>query len=126
MVGRAVQFAYGPRLACCTLEQRVIHRKRQACLTAPAARRHDTTRTQRVVQVGRVHLRALMRRTCVQPRQGIDRTTPRLHQGAVAGTVLQASRLKTVVECSNIPRTGRRAQRRVVDALPSVATGSRS
>ena len=105
---------YRPQLARSALEQRVVHCKRQARLAFPAARRHDTTRAQRVVEVGRVHLRALVRRACAQPRQRVDRTTPRLHQRAVAGTVLQASRVKTVVERSNVHRTSRRTQRRVV------------
>ena len=126
MVYGAVQCAYRHQLARSALEQSVVHCKRQARLAFPAARRHDTTRAQRVVEVGRVHLRTLVRRAWAQPRQRVARATPRLHQRAIAGPILQASRVKTVVERSNIRRTGRHAQRRVVDALPSDATGSRS
>ena len=126
MTDGALQRAHRPQLARSALQQRVVHRKRQARLAFPATRRYGTTRAQRVVEVGRVHLRALVRRACAQPRQRVDRTAPRLHQRAIAGTVLQASRVKTVVERSNIHRTSRRAQGRVVDALPSVASGNRS
>jgi hypothetical protein len=123
MTDGAVQRAHRPQLARSALQQRVVHRKWQARLAFPAARRHSTTRVQRVVEVGRVHLRALVRRACAQPRQRVDRTAPCLHQRAIAGTVLQASRVKTVVERSDIHRTSRRAQRRVIDVLPSVAAG---
>ena len=122
----AVERAYRPQLARSALQQRVVHCKRQARLAVPAARRQGTTRAQRVVEVGRVHLRALVRRARAQPRQRADRTAPRLHQRAIAGTVLQASRVKTIVERSDIHRTSRRAQRRVADALPSVAAADRS
>ena len=108
------------------MEQRVVHCKRQARLTFPTARRHRTTNAQRVVEVGRVHMRALVRRACAQPRQRVDRTAPRLHQRAIAGTVLQARRIKTVVQPPDVCCERRCALRRVVDALPSVAAGSRS
>ena len=126
MADGAVQRAHRPWLARSALEQRVVHCKRQARLTFPTARPHGTTRAQRVVEVGRVHLRALLRRACAQPRQRVDRTAPRLHQRAIAGTVLQARRIKTVVHPPDLCCERRCALRRVVGALPSVAAGSRS
>ena len=102
MVDRAVQCAYRPQLAQCGLEQRGVHRKWQARLTVPAARGDDTTRAQRVVEVGRVHLRALVRRTCPKPRCSTGCATPRLHERAVAGAVLQAHGVKAVVQRANV------------------------
>ena len=98
----AVQRAHRPELAPSALQQRLVHCKRQARLAVPAARRQGTTRAQRVVEVGRVHLRALVRRACAQPRQCGVCTAPRLHQRAISGTVLQAYGVEAVVERPNI------------------------
>ena len=86
-----------PQLAQSAMEQSIVHRKGQARLTA-SARGHGGARTQRVVEVGRVHLRALVRRACTQASQRIARATPRLDQGAIPRTVLQADRIKAVVQ----------------------------
>ena len=102
MVDRAVQCAYRPQLAQCGLEQRGVHRKWQARLTVPAARGDDTTRAQRVVEVGRVHLRALVRRARAQPRQSNGLTSPHMRQRAVARPVLQANSVKAIVQRSHI------------------------
>ena len=125
MVDGAMQRAYRPQLAQrSALEQRVIHCKRQTCLVAfPTARRHGTTRAQRVVEVGRVHLRALVRRACAQPRQRGAYTAPRLRQRAISGTVLQANSVEAVVERPNIHCSRGRAHRCVIDAPPSFAAG---
>ena len=98
MTDGAVQRAHRPQLARSALQQRVVHRKRQERLALPAARRYGTTRAQRVVEVGRVHLRALVRRACAQPRHGIARTAPRVEERAIAGAILQADRVKAVVK----------------------------
>ena len=110
MADGAVQRAHRPQLARSALQQRIVHRKRQARLALPAARRHGTTRAQRVVEVGRVHLRALVRRACAQPRQCIAGTAKRLHERAIARTVLQADRVKAVVKRVNVRRERWRAQ----------------
>ena len=55
--------AYRPKLAWCALEQRIVHRKGQACLAA-AVRSDNCTCAQRVVEVRRVDLSALTRRAC--------------------------------------------------------------
>ena len=78
------------------MEQSIVHRKGQARLAA-TARGHGGARAQRVVEVGRVHLRALVRRACTQVSQRIARTTPRADQGAIPRTVLQANRVEAVV-----------------------------
>ena len=126
MTDGALQRAHRPQLARSALQQRVVHRKRQARLALPAARRYSTTRAQRVVEVGRVHLRALVRRACAQPRQRVDRTTPRLHQRAVAGTVLQANHMKAVIQHSDVDGARMCAQRCEIDALHIAGIGSRS
>ena len=71
-------------------------------------------------------LRAFLCRACAQPRHGIADTAPRLQQRAVARTVLQADRIKAVIERPNVGRMRRRTQRRVVDALPRSCTCCRS
>jgi len=54
--------AYRPQLAHGSLEQSIVHRKWQPRLAIPdATRGYGSTRAQRVVEVGRVHLRALVR-----------------------------------------------------------------
>ena len=120
---------YRPQLPWCTLQQRDVHRKRQPRLaTACAAVIHgQSAQAQRIVQVGRMHTRALLACTCTQPRRcHIGRTAPRLHECAVAGAVLQARRIKTVVQPPDVCCERRCALRRVVDGLPSVAADSRS
>ena len=86
-----------PQLARSALKQCVVHRKWQARLGA-TARGHDRTRAQRVVEVGRVDLRTLVRRACAQASQRIARATPRVDQGAIPGTVLQADRIEAIIE----------------------------
>ena len=71
-------------------------------------------------------MRALLRRAGVQLRQRIDRAAPRLHERAVAGAILQANRIKAVVQPPDVCCERRCALRRVVDGLPSVAADSRS
>ena len=56
---------YRPQLARSAMEQSIVHRKGQARL-ATAARGHGRARAQRVVEVGRVDLRALVRRARAQ------------------------------------------------------------
>jgi len=86
-----------PQLARDASKQGVVHRKGQARL-ATTARGHGSARTQCVVEVSRVHLRALVRRACTQASQRIARATPCVDQGAVPGTVLQADRVEAVVQ----------------------------
>ena len=50
----------------CTTKPRVVHCKRQKRLAACASRGERTTRAKRVVEVGRVDLRALSSRACAQ------------------------------------------------------------
>ena len=83
------------------MEQRVVHRKWQARLAA-TARGHGRARAQRIVEIGRVDLRALVRRACVQASQCMPRTTPCVDQGAIPRTVLQADRIETVVESCHV------------------------
>ena len=78
------------------MEQSIVHRKGQARL-ATTARCHGGARAQRIIEVGRVDLRALVRRACTQASQRIARATPRVDQGAIPGTVLQADRVEAVV-----------------------------
>ena len=85
-----------PQLARSAMEQSIVHRKGQARLAA-TARGHGGARAQRIIEVGRVHLRALVRRACTQTSQRIARATPRVDQGAIPGTVLQADRVEAVV-----------------------------
>ena len=73
---------------------------------------------QRVVEVGRVHLRALVRRACTQPRQCIECAAPRLHERAIAGAVLQADRVEAVVQRADVHRARERAHRCLLDVLP--------
>ena len=87
---------YRPQLARSAMEQRRVHRKWQA-RRAATARGHGRARAQRIVEVGRVDLRALVRRACTQASQCTAQATPRVDQGAVPGTVLQAYRVEAVV-----------------------------
>ena len=90
------------------MEQSTVHRKGQARLAA-TARGLGGARAQRVIEVGRVHLRALVRRARMQPRQRVARTTPRLHQRAVAGAILQAAHIEAIVEHFDVGSTCTRA-----------------
>jgi len=87
-----------PQLAQRALQQRVVHRKRQPRLVAAAARADERARAQRVVEVGGVHLRALVSRAHTQPRHRLDRAAPRTHERAVARAVLQPGGVEAVVE----------------------------
>ena len=80
------------------MEQSIVHRKGQARLASAAARADRRARAQRVVEIGRVDLRALVRRACTQASQRIARATPRVDQGAIPGTVLQAYCIENVVQ----------------------------
>ena len=115
----ARQATHRPQRASGASERRVVHRKRQPRLPVPAARGDDTARAQRVVEVGRVHLRALVRRACAQPGECMAHGAPRLRECAVARPILQIDRVEAVVQRSNVCCSGGRAQRRVVDALPA-------
>ena len=118
--------AHRPQLARRASQQRIVHRKRQPRLAVAAARLDHGARAQRVVEVRRVHLRALVGRTRKQARQSGDCAAPRLHERAIARTVLQTDRVECVVERADAGRSGGRStQRRVVDALPGDGAAAR-
>ncbi len=101
--GRDGDAAHRPQIARATLHHSLTHGKRQTRLAAAAsARANHRARAQRVVEVGRVHLRALVRRACAQPSQRIALAAPRVGQGAISGTVLQADRVEAVVESHHV------------------------
>jgi hypothetical protein len=93
-----------PQLARCTSEQRVVHRKRQERLVASTAQGDDAARAQCIVEVGRVHLRALARTACAQPGHRIARTAPCLHERAIARAVLKASSVEAIVQRCDVGR----------------------
>ena len=109
-----------PLLTQATVQQRSVNRKRQPSLAVVAfTARNQRTHAQRVVQVGRMHSRALMRRTCPKQRSRSHTTSPSLHERAVSGAVLQPDRRKAVVQRahSSRMRTPAATQRRAVNAL---------
>ena len=115
--GSESERTHRPQLARSALEQRVVHRERQARLAA-ATRGDGRARAQRVVEVGRVHLRALMRQAYAQPCRRIARATPYVGERAISWAILQADRLEIIVERSHVRRERESAQQRcVVDAL---------
>ena len=74
-----------------------------------------------------MHVRALMRLTRMQPRnRNVARTAPCVHERAVAGTVLQASSVKGVIQRANVGSACEGAHRRVIDALPAVGGSQRT
>ena len=97
MKGKALQCSYRPRLARRALEQCNVHRKRQACLAIPAARGHGRAHAQGVIQIGRMNLRAFVRRASIQATQCVFGTGPCSHKRAVAGAVLQADGVEAIV-----------------------------
>ena len=121
-----------PRLArcCAALKKSVVHRKRQPRrAVALPARCKQRDRAQRVVQVGRVHYRALARRARPQTRHRSGATdAPRLRERAVARAVLQPHRVEAVVQRADERRARARASthRRRVDTLPRDIGGERA
>ena len=89
-----------------------------ALASARAARDGERAQAQRVVEVRRVHRRAIAWPKPTQPRRRIARTAPRPRERAVAGAVLQTERVKAVVQRAHVRRARRCAQRGVVGALP--------
>ena len=85
----------------------MVDRERQPRFAA-AARADGGARAQRVVEVGRVHLRALLRRARPPPRRRRTTPAPRLLERAVAWAVLQARGVEAVVERTDV--RGRRAE----------------
>eukprot|EP00966_Prymnesium_polylepis_P212841 4929254-Prymnesium_polylepis.3 len=104
----------------CATYQRIVHRKRQPCaITTSRIARHQRARTQRIVQVGRVHQRAVVRRagpqTCCRAR--LPAAAPRLAQCAVARPVLQPTSVEAVVQSARRRRRSAPPDKRLIDAL---------
>ena len=94
-----------PQLAHTALEQRIIYGKRQA-RPATFTARHERNRAQRVVKVGRMHLRALLRRACSQPRsRRVHATAPCSYECAVRGAVLQPDSIEAIVQSAGLHST---------------------
>ena len=91
-----------PQLARSAMEQSIVHRKGQARLAA-TARCHGGARTQRIIEVGRVHLRALQ--LCAHTQsgsRGVVSTCPQVAQRPVARTILQAHAVVHVIQCADL------------------------
>ena len=70
-----------------------------------------------------MHLCALARCTCSQPRQRIARAAPHACERAVARAILETDEAKAVVQRAHVRgvRTQMAARRREIGALPAVA-----
>ena len=111
--------AHRPQRAGHAPQPRVVHRKRKPRLAAACRSNDHGARAQRVVKVGRVHLRALVRRARAQPRQRTNSAAPRVHERAVRRAVLQADRVEAVVQRAHVGGARGHTQRLVVDAMPA-------
>ena len=85
------------QLARRALQLRLFHRKRQPRLATlnPAEER---ARAERIVEVGRVHERAVVGLAALQLCYSVGISAPRLRKRAVAGAVLKARGIEAVVE----------------------------
>ena len=111
--------AYRPKLARCSLQQRIIHRKRQPRLTASVGA-DELTHTQRVVQVSRVHHGTSSYGAHLQRGLSLDFTTPSLHKRAILQPVLPPDTVKAVIQRTHVrcKRAVTSSRRRMVDTPP--------
>eukprot|EP00966_Prymnesium_polylepis_P196264 4548512-Prymnesium_polylepis.3 len=93
--------AHRPQLAHRFLQSSVVYRKGQARLDG-AGRKHRPLGANRIVQIARVHHRALLRSPRTQLRPCILLTPPRSHQRAVAWSILQPTGVAFIVNCSHV------------------------
>ena len=100
---RAKSGAHRPRRARDALQPRVVHSKRQTSLAAAIAARGQGANTQRIIEVGRVYLRAL--KLCAHAQscsRGVVSASPEVSYRPEARTILQAHAVIHVIERANL------------------------